>query len=65
MFMLLTSSFLLRQGRSTELSKGQPCLSFGSVSLYSLLFMSATDEELDYVHDNGMDHVTYVLGGFR
>ncbi|KZT69285.1 hypothetical protein DAEQUDRAFT_726869 [Daedalea quercina L-15889] len=26
-----------------------------------LLFMSATDEELDFVHDGGMDHVTYVL----
>ncbi|KAH9926980.1 uncharacterized protein B0H18DRAFT_1004819 [Fomitopsis serialis] len=26
-----------------------------------LLFMSATDEELDFVHDEGMDHVTYVL----
>ncbi|EGN97015.1 hypothetical protein SERLA73DRAFT_140908, partial [Serpula lacrymans var. lacrymans S7.3] len=26
-----------------------------------ILFMSATDEELDYVHDNGMDHVTYLL----
>ncbi|KAH7921198.1 hypothetical protein BV22DRAFT_1178571 [Leucogyrophana mollusca] len=26
-----------------------------------ILFMSATDEELDYVHDNGMDHVTYIL----
>jgi len=26
-----------------------------------LLFMSATDEELQFVHDNGMDHVTYVL----
>ncbi|KIK57093.1 hypothetical protein GYMLUDRAFT_46718 [Collybiopsis luxurians FD-317 M1] len=26
-----------------------------------LLFMSATDEELDYVHDNEMDHVTYIL----
>ncbi|KAH9479323.1 Protein YTP1 [Psilocybe cubensis] len=26
-----------------------------------LLFMSATDEELDYVHDNQMDHVTYIL----
>ncbi|TDL22247.1 hypothetical protein BD410DRAFT_788981 [Rickenella mellea] len=26
-----------------------------------LLFMSATDEELDYVHNNEMDHVTYVL----
>jgi len=23
--------------------------------------MSATDEELDYVHDSGMDHVTYIL----
>ncbi|EKM81790.1 hypothetical protein AGABI1DRAFT_36578 [Agaricus bisporus var. burnettii JB137-S8] len=27
----------------------------------SLLFMSATDEELQFVHDNGMDHVTYIL----
>jgi hypothetical protein len=27
-----------------------------------LLFMSATDEELDAVHDSGMDHVTYILG---
>ncbi|PPQ68312.1 hypothetical protein CVT26_006241 [Gymnopilus dilepis] len=26
-----------------------------------LLFMSATDEELRYVHDNEMDHVTYIL----
>ncbi|XP_006461921.1 hypothetical protein AGABI2DRAFT_222945 [Agaricus bisporus var. bisporus H97] len=26
-----------------------------------LLFMSATDEELQFVHDNGMDHVTYIL----
>ncbi|KAI6013574.1 hypothetical protein EDC04DRAFT_2757905 [Pisolithus marmoratus] len=26
------------------------------------LFMSATDEELDAVHDTGMDHVTYILG---
>ncbi|KAG6872908.1 hypothetical protein C0995_005314 [Termitomyces sp. Mi166 len=26
-----------------------------------LLFMSATDEELDFVHDNQMDHVTYIL----
>ncbi|KAL5482750.1 hypothetical protein ACEPAI_9344 [Sanghuangporus weigelae] len=26
-----------------------------------LQFMSATDEELRYVSDNGMDHVTYVL----
>ena len=31
----------------------------------SVLLMSATDEELDYVHGNGMDHVTYVLMGFR
>jgi len=30
-----------------------------------LLFMSATDEELDFVHDNGMDHVTYILIMFR
>ncbi|KAL4072852.1 hypothetical protein V8B97DRAFT_1869646 [Scleroderma yunnanense] len=26
------------------------------------LFMSATDEELEVVHDAGMDHVTYILG---
>ncbi|KAI9440867.1 hypothetical protein H4582DRAFT_1939818 [Lactarius indigo] len=26
-----------------------------------LLFMSATDEELHYVHESGMDHVTYIL----
>ncbi|KIM90202.1 hypothetical protein PILCRDRAFT_811928 [Piloderma croceum F 1598] len=26
-----------------------------------LLFISATDEELQFVHDNGMDHVTYLL----
>jgi hypothetical protein len=26
-----------------------------------LLFMSATDEELKYVHEGGMDHVTYIL----
>jgi len=26
-----------------------------------LLFMSATDEELEYVHENEMDHVTYIL----
>ena len=30
-----------------------------------LLFMSATDEELDFVHDEGMDHVTYILIMFR
>lgn len=30
-----------------------------------LLFMSATDEELDFVHDNDMDHVTYTLIMFR
>ncbi|KAF8809521.1 hypothetical protein BYT27DRAFT_7187837 [Phlegmacium glaucopus] len=29
-----------------------------------LLFISATDEELEYVHNNGMDHVTYILIGF-
>ena len=27
--------------------------------------MSATDEELDYVRSNEMDHVTYILIGFR
>ncbi|KAJ7035556.1 hypothetical protein C8F04DRAFT_511307 [Mycena alexandri] len=26
-----------------------------------VLFMSATDEELNFVHDNEMDHVTYIL----
>ncbi|KAH8836072.1 hypothetical protein DL96DRAFT_1576589 [Flagelloscypha sp. PMI_526] len=26
-----------------------------------VLFMSATDEELRYVHEKGMDHVTYIL----
>ncbi|KAH9964406.1 hypothetical protein BJV74DRAFT_870509 [Russula compacta] len=26
-----------------------------------LLFMSATDEQLQYVHKGGMDHVTYIL----
>lgn len=26
-----------------------------------LLFISATDEELEYVHENEMDHVTYIL----
>ncbi|KAF4610575.1 hypothetical protein D9613_007093 [Agrocybe pediades] len=26
-----------------------------------ILFMSATDEELKYVHENDMDHVTYIL----
>ncbi|EDR13954.1 uncharacterized protein LACBIDRAFT_152078, partial [Laccaria bicolor S238N-H82] len=26
-----------------------------------ILFISATDEALEYVHENGMDHVTYVL----
>ncbi|KAJ6624716.1 hypothetical protein B0H10DRAFT_2005790, partial [Mycena sp. CBHHK59/15] len=26
-----------------------------------VLFMSATDEELQFVHDNEMDHVTYIL----
>ena len=27
--------------------------------------MSATDEELRYVHDLEMDHVTYILSVFR
>jgi hypothetical protein len=27
--------------------------------------MSGTDEELHFVHDNGMDHVTYLLIMFR
>ncbi|KAJ4474901.1 hypothetical protein J3R30DRAFT_3406089 [Lentinula aciculospora] len=26
-----------------------------------ILFMSATDEELEFVHENEMDHVTYIL----
>jgi len=33
--------------------------------LARLLFMSATDEELEFAHDNGMDHVTYILIMFR
>ena len=32
---------------------------------FRLLFMSATDEELRFVHDSGMDHVTYILIMFR
>lgn len=31
----------------------------------SLLFMAGTDEELRYVKDNEMDHVTYILIMFR
>ncbi|KAI0315053.1 hypothetical protein OF83DRAFT_1062795, partial [Amylostereum chailletii] len=31
------------------------------MSLGRILFMSATDEELEYVHGNEMDHVTYIL----
>jgi hypothetical protein len=27
--------------------------------------MSGTDEELQFVHDNEMDHVTYILIMFR
>jgi hypothetical protein len=27
--------------------------------------MSATDEELQFVHEGGMDHVTYILIMFR
>jgi hypothetical protein len=27
--------------------------------------MSATDEELEAVHEEGMDHVTYVLSMYR
>ncbi|KAJ6547860.1 hypothetical protein B0H10DRAFT_2130623 [Mycena sp. CBHHK59/15] len=34
---------------------------FVSDSVSSVLFMSATDEELQFVHDNEMDHVTYIL----
>lgn len=30
-----------------------------------LLFMSGTDEELEFAHDQGMDHVTYVLIMYR
>ncbi len=30
-----------------------------------VLFMSATDEELHFAHDQGMDHVTYILIMFR
>jgi hypothetical protein len=31
----------------------------------SLIFMSGTDEELNFAHENGMDHVTYLLIMFR
>jgi hypothetical protein len=41
----------------------QTCLVLDSVS--RLLFMSATDEELNAVHESGMDHVTYVLSMYR
>ncbi|KAK0489336.1 hypothetical protein IW261DRAFT_1557816 [Armillaria novae-zelandiae] len=30
-----------------------------------LIFMSATDEEVQFVHDNEMDHVTYILIMFQ
>ncbi|KAF9497747.1 hypothetical protein BDN71DRAFT_1387007 [Pleurotus eryngii] len=30
-------------------------------TMRSLLFMSATDEEIGAVHESGMDHVTYIL----
>lgn len=33
--------------------------------MYSVLFMSGTDEELEFVHAQGMDHVTYILIMFR
>ena len=32
-----------------------------TLHLIRLLFMSATDAELNFVNDEGMDHVTYVL----
>jgi len=35
------------------------------IILNSLLFISATDEEIQFVHDNGMDHVTYLLIMYR
>lgn len=41
----------------------QTCVVLDSVS--RLLFMSATDEELNAVHEEGMDHVTYVLSMYR
>lgn len=36
-----------------------------SILSFRVLFMSATDEELRYVHDLEMDHVTYILSVFR
>ncbi|KAH8995105.1 hypothetical protein EDB86DRAFT_3064615 [Lactarius hatsudake] len=44
-------------------SKGRPFRHLPPFLLVAagLLFMSATDEELQYVHESGMDHVTYIL----
>jgi hypothetical protein len=41
------------------------CLSHKLLVAAGLLFMSATDEELRFVHEGGMDHVTYILIMFR
>lgn len=38
---------------------------FYVLTCISVLFMSATDEELKFVHAQGMDHVTYILIMFR
>jgi len=40
-------------------------LEHSSSQAIRLLFISATDDELEFVHDNDMDHVTYILIIFR
>jgi len=58
------SDHTLADGASLEaFSKGRAFRHLPPFLLVSagLLFMSATDEELQYVHEGGMDHVTYIL----
>ncbi|KAK2462757.1 hypothetical protein APHAL10511_005275 [Amanita phalloides] len=47
-----------KKGRATRAFRHLPPFLLVSAGL---LFMSATDEELENVHDRGMDHVTYAL----
>ncbi|KAJ7623655.1 hypothetical protein FB45DRAFT_111936 [Roridomyces roridus] len=51
---------------SAENRKAATSIAFRHLPAFLLVasgvqFMSATDEELDFVHDNEMDHVTYIL----
>ncbi|KAI0249682.1 hypothetical protein BJV78DRAFT_1324829 [Lactifluus subvellereus] len=50
-------------GESAVASKGRAFRHLPPFLLVAagLLFMSGTDEELRYVHEGGMDHVTYIL----